>query len=331
MTIRGRRTAESMRPRIALVGTMLSVVVLAHWLTPTDAVHLHAVHLTLRKLFFLPVILGAVWFGLGGSVITAALSTALYAPHVVYQWGGQVSENLNQLGDLVSIWVVALLAGMLVAREREAQQRTFEAHQGALSALVAALDAREQETERHSLRVAAYAELLGSEMGLEGLDLENLKIAALLHDIGKIGVPDAILLAEGPLDVDAKRLMRRHPEIGFRILQPIRSLEVVSEAVYCHHERYDGFGYPRRLMGPQIPLPARIFSVVDAFDAMTAGRPYRTAMGFESARRRIEEEGGRQFDPDVVEAFLGIPTSSWQELQGAGKPEIRELGRLTTC
>jgi len=317
------------RLRIPLIALALAVVVVAHWLTPMDATYLHAIHLSLRKLFFLPVILGAVWFGLRGSVTTAALATALYVPHILYQWTGQISENLNQLGELASIWIVALLSGVLITRERRTQRQVLESHQGALAALVAALDARERETERHSLRVTAFAEQLGREMGIGRADLEELRIAALLHDIGKIGVPDEILLGQARLNAESEKLVRRHPEIGYRILQSVPSLRAVAEVVYSHHERFDGNGYPRGLRGSAIPLHARILSVVDVFDALTTDRSYRTTLGSEKARSWIASRKGTQFDGDVVEAFQRVPVERWRSLRST--PAVSSPGLGSTA
>lgn len=316
------------RRRVSIIALMLAVVVLTHWFTPTDAVYLHAVHLSLRKMFFLPVILAAVWFGLRGSVITATLSTALYIPHVLYQWSGQVPENLNQLGELGSIWVIALLGGILVGRERRAQEQILESHQGALAALVAALDAREPETERHSLRVTAFAERLGCEMGVGGSELHELRIAALLHDIGKIGVPDEILLSEASLSKEERTRVQLHAEIGFQILHSVPSLRKVAEVVYSHHERVDGSGYPRGLFGHEIPRHARILSVVDVFDAMTADRSYRKDLGPGTARQWIASRGGTHFDTEVVDAFLQVPVEDWWELAQASEVSAADIGSL---
>ena len=305
---------ERMPLRVLSVAITLAVVVLMHWLTPTNADFLYPADLVLRKLLLLPVILAAVWFGLRGSVITAATATVLCAPLIVHQWSGLNAEKVNQLGELASIWVVALLTGLLTGGKRRVERRLLDSHRGALTALVIALDAREDAPERHSLRVAAFAERLGREMGIAHQDLEDLKLGALLHDIGKIGVRDEILLADGPLDIEAARIIRRHPEIGLRILEPLIAGQAAADVVYCHHERYNGMGYPRRLAGPQIPLVARIFSVVEAYDALTTDRSYREAMPPEKARELIEREKGKQFDPLVVDAFLRVTVDEWGKL-----------------
>jgi HD-GYP domain-containing protein (c-di-GMP phosphodiesterase class II) len=138
---------------------------------------------------------------------------------------------------------------------------------------------------------------------------------ALLHDVGKIGIQDAILLKPGALTDEEWAVMRRHPLIGAEILQRLTHLEGAREIVVAHQERWDGSGYPAGLKGTAIPLCARIFAVADAFDAMTSDRPYRKKMTYADARKEIERCAGTQFDPEVVEAFLGIPPDVWGEIE----------------
>ena len=316
MTSRGQR--------VAMIIVTLVTVSAPHWFVPTDDLYLHALHVLMRKLLVLPVLLAAAWFGLRGAAITAALATSLYLPHIVYQWSGRSIENLNQVGELASLWLVGLLAGILIAKEASARREAVESHRGALTALSAALAARETDTERHSERAMAMAERLGWEMHLSDEDLDQLMSAALLHDIGKIGTPDRILLGKEPLDAKARTLVRRHPETGRRILAAVPSLRQVAEIVYSHHERYDGTGYPRGLEGEEIPLLARIFSVVDAFDAMVSDRPYSAGMPIEAARHIIARESGKQFDPRAVNAFLDVPTREWTALlERSRRPDLQ--------
>ena len=174
-----------------------------------------------------------------------------------------------------------------------------------LNALVAALDAREHDTGDHSQRVVRFTLSIADRLGIEKTRADIAR-GALLHDIGKLGVPDAILLKPGPLTADEWREMKRHPEIGSQIIQPIAFLRPAAEIVLHHHERWDGGGYPRGLAGEQIPLGARIFSIADSLDAMMSDRPYRRATSLACARREIARCSGSQFDPRCVEAFLAI-------------------------
>ncbi len=169
---------------------------------------------------------------------------------------------------------------------------------------VEALDLREHETGLHSKRVAANTLLLARRDFPDPATLREIYWGSLLHDIGKIGVPDAILLKPGPLTAPEWALMRMHPEFGGRILDKLPFFSLAARIVRCHEERFDGTGYPAGLRGEDIPLPARLFAVIDTLDAMTFDRPYRKAPGFDAARAEIVAQAGRQFDPLAVEAFL---------------------------
>lgn len=193
------------------------------------------------------------------------------------------------------------------------------AYDQTLDALIAALDARDRETEGHTRRVVLYALALGEAMGLSEEEKVDLQRGALMHDIGKIGVPDAILLKPGPLTDEEWELMRRHPEYGLRILKDINFFRRAAEVVLAHQERYDGSGYPSGLKGEQIPLGARVFAVADALDAITSDRPYRKAQPYAVAREEIQRCSGTQFDPAVVEAFLTIKEEVWDELRERSK------------
>jgi response regulator RpfG family c-di-GMP phosphodiesterase len=205
--------------------------------------------------------------------------------------------------------------------EHKIRARTFElkaalndvedSYKITLEALVAALDAREHETHAHSQRVREYTLTLAQNLGLKYDDLTQIGRGALLHDVGKIGVRDSILLKPGKLDEQEWIEMRRHPQIGYNILQSIEFLSPAAEIVLCHQERWDGNGYPNRLGEEDIPLGARIFAVVDALDAMTSDRPYRKALSFKTAWNEIRCCSGTQFDPRVAEAFLSFPQESW--------------------
>jgi putative nucleotidyltransferase with HDIG domain len=176
-----------------------------------------------------------------------------------------------------------------------------------LLALARALDVRDSETGGHSDRVLQYMELVIRELGIGGSDVAFLRRGALLHDIGKIGVPDNILRKPTALSDGEWQVMRRHPEFGARIIASIPFLEDVTRIVRHHHERWDGNGYPDRLSGEEIPLGARIFAVADSFDAMTSDRPYRRAMSIDAARAEIARCRGTQFDPSVADAFARVP------------------------
>ncbi len=188
------------------------------------------------------------------------------------------------------------------------------AYSQTLWSLVAALDAREHETSDHSQRVVRYTLAIARRLSFPERDLPALGRGALLHDIGKIGIPDAILLKPARLTEAEWKEMRRHPQIGFDILKSIEFLGPSAEVVLCHQERFDGRGYPRGLAGDAIPLAARIFAIADTFDAMTTDRPYRKGLPADVARAEIARWAGTQFDPRCAEAFLSMRQEEIDEL-----------------
>jgi putative nucleotidyltransferase with HDIG domain len=196
----------------------------------------------------------------------------------------------------------------------EALREIEDSYRVTLEALVASLDIREHETQAHSQRVREYALTLAARLGLEGDELLQVGRGALLHDVGKIGVPDSILLKAGPLTPAEWEEMKKHPQIGYDILRSIDFLIPAAEIVLAHQERWDGKGYPNGLEGPEIPAGARIFAVADTLDAMTSNRPYRKAQSFQAATDEIRRCSGTQFDPLVVEAFLTVDTETWTSI-----------------
>ena len=167
-----------------------------------------------------------------------------------------------------------------------------------------ALDLRDKETEGHTQRVTEITERLAHAMGVPDVNLVHVRRGALLHDIGKMGIPDSILMKPGPLTDEEWVVMRKHPIYAYDLLSPIDYLRPALDIPYCHHEKWDGTGYPRGLKGEQIPLTARIFAVVDVWDALLSDRPYRNAWSMEKVREHIRAGSGTHFDPKVVEAFL---------------------------
>jgi response regulator RpfG family c-di-GMP phosphodiesterase len=190
-----------------------------------------------------------------------------------------------------------------------------DAYRSTLKALAHALETRDAETHGHSERVVTFSLRLGRELGLDGQQLKSLEFGSLLHDIGKIGVPDSILRKPAKLTEDEWVKMREHPRHGQQILRGIGFLEGAARVVGQHHEKWDGSGYPLGLRGEEIDLNARIFAVADAFDAMTSDRVYRAGKPYEAAAEELERWAGRQFDPQVVEAFHRVPREDWEELR----------------
>lgn len=207
-----------------------------------------------------------------------------------------------------------LLSGALIyalvrshsARVEAAAQRQHEAYDQTLLGWAAALDLRDHSTAEHTRRVTLWTVALARSMGVEGEQLLEVRRGALLHDIGKMGVPDAILSKPGPLTDEEWAVMRRHPELAVEFLGGIDYLRGSLDIPACHHERWDGTGYPRGMKGEEIPAPARMFAVVDVYDAVTSDRPYRRALPLDEAVGLIEQGRGTHFDPAVVDAFVRL-------------------------
>ncbi|MFA7001293.1 MAG: HD domain-containing phosphohydrolase [Candidatus Omnitrophota bacterium] len=184
-----------------------------------------------------------------------------------------------------------------------------------IEALIMALDARERETGNHSLRVAFYATEIARKAGIRGRELEEIAMGALLHDIGKIGIPDEVLLKAGALSAEEWIKMRQHPQIGWNIIKDIEFFGKGRDLVLQHQECYDGNGYPQKLKGEDIQAGARLFAVVDALDVLMSERAYKRPMSYEAAREQIRISSGTHFDPKAVELFMGIPAERWMQLR----------------
>ena len=208
--------------------------------------------------------------------------------------------------------------------EELVEQRTAEldralnslegSYRSTLKALTAALETRDSETHGHSERVVTYSLRLGREYGLSSEEMKALEFGSLLHDIGKIGVPDSILRKPAKLTEEEWVCMREHPVHGQQILRGIEFLQGAAKVVAQHHEQWDGSGYPHGLRGEEIDVCARIFAVADAFDAITSDRVYRRGKSYEAAAQELDDWAGRQFDPTVVKAFHRVPKEDWEEL-----------------
>ncbi len=210
---------------------------------------------------------------------------------------------------------VALENSRLVQKLQVANEALEVAYQKTLEGWVTALDLRDNETEGHTLRVAEATVYLARFMGIPEEHHAHIRRGALLHDIGKMAIPDRILLKPGPLNDDEWRVMKQHPKMAYAWLESIDYLKPAAVIPYYHHERWDGNGYVQGLSGDQIPLWARIFAVVDVWDAMRSDRPYRQALPEEETLAFIREESGRMFDPEVVEAFFKLRAQGMEALE----------------
>jgi HD-GYP domain-containing protein (c-di-GMP phosphodiesterase class II) len=192
---------------------------------------------------------------------------------------------------------------------RDSQRANLElslAYDATLEGWAKALELRDKETEGHSQRVTEMTVRLGRAVGLQDEELVHLRRGALLHDIGKMGIPDSILLKPGPLTETEWEVMRKHPVYAYEMLSPIKYLKPALEIPYAHHEKWDGSGYPQGLKGNNIPLAARAFAIVDVWDALSSDRPYREAWSQEKVCAYLQEQSGKHFDPEIVQAFLDL-------------------------
>ena len=229
----------------------------------------------------------------------------------------QMQMSTSTIIALAALLLWLVLRGVYVRSSRQimsqsqalgaALAETERTYDTTLQALSNALDVRDSETEGHSRRVVEYMELIIAELSISPENLSTLRRGALLHDIGKIGVPDNVLRKPAALSDAEWVVMKRHPEHGARIISQIPFLHDVSRMVRHHHERWDGMGYPDGIAAEAIPLGARIFAVADSFDAMTSDRPYRRAMLVKDARVEVARCRGTQFDPNIVDAFVRVP------------------------
>jgi len=187
---------------------------------------------------------------------------------------------------------------------QDAHSKLLKAYEATIVGWSHAMDLRDRETEGHCQRVAELTVELAKKFGLDENDLIQIQRGALLHDMGKLGIPDHVLHKPGPLTDDEWKIMRNHPQLAYDMLFPIEYLRLALDIPYCHHEKWDGTGYPRGLKGEEIPVSARIFAIVDVWDALTSDRPYRPAWTKEKALEHIREQSGHHFDPAVVELFV---------------------------
>jgi len=228
------------------------------------------------------------------------------------------NKESGQKFDEKDLWLLTILADQaaMTIENAELYKHMQDTYLGTIQTLARAIDAKDPYTKGHSDRVTHYAVKVAREMKLSESEVRNIEYASLIHDIGKIGIQEAILSKRGKLSDTEYEILKMHPLIGESIITPVKFLNGIAPLILYHHERFDGKGYLEGLSGEKIPLGARIISVADAFDAMTSDRPYRKGFTEEDARRELEKESGRRFDPEVVKAFLNLLDRGEMERQG---------------
>jgi len=216
----------------------------------------------------------------------------------------------------------AIRVNLTTIRVKEVEEQVSALRTSLICAFNQLLDLKDLNTGVHSTRLAEWALHVGGELGLNQLALADLEVAALLHDIGKVGIPDAILQKPARLTETEYDLMKKHPEYGWAVLRNIPGMERASLMILHHHESFDGKGYPAGLKGEEIPIGSRIVSVIDAFDAMVSSRPYREGLPFEEAERRLVQASGTQFDAQVVQSFLPLARAEMSSVFAAAGTSV---------
>jgi PAS domain S-box-containing protein/putative nucleotidyltransferase with HDIG domain len=240
-------------------------------------------------------------------VPVVAKGTVLGVFHIAIKAPVLFSREIIELVEMFGSYAGIVIGRMqLIEALRNADRQMQKAYDETLEGWARAIGIRDDETFQHTIRVAKIAVAIGKHVNLDPQAIENLRRGALLHDVGKLGIPDTILRKPSTLNDEETAIMRTHASFGYELLKPIKYLEGALVVPYCHHERWDGTGYPRRLKGEKIPLLARIFAVADVYDAMTSDRPYRPAHTAQEALDYIRSQSGMHFDPQSVEAFLAI-------------------------
>lgn len=216
------------------------------------------------------------------------------------------TDELSLISTFANQAAVAIENARLFDGLQESNAELQIAYRATLEGWVRALDLRDKETEGHTKRVTALTEELARKMGVDDASLVHIERGALLHDIGKMAIPDGILLKPAALTPEERILIQKHPVYAYEMLNPIKFLHPALDIPYCHHEKWDGTGYPRGLSREDIPLAARIFAVVDVWDALVSDRPYRKGLKPADVKEKIREDAGKHFDPQVVDAFLNL-------------------------
>lgn len=229
---------------------------------------------------------------------------------------GELQAEFESLGGSAEVRLIENTFRSLVVSLEESQSARERSYVEAVGAVVTAADARDHETTGHSFRVALYAVTLAKALGISGERLKAIEWGSLLHDVGKMVVPDEILRKVGPLTDDEWHIMKQHPNWGYDMLAEVSFLQAEAlEIIFSHHEQWDGNGYPRGLRGEEIPLSARIFAVVDTYDAITSDRPYRRARSYQVALAELERVAGTQLDPEIVQQFRRVPEVELRRLR----------------
>ncbi len=302
---------RSIRRKVFIVLLGIVLVSILHFMTRTSDQGLHVWHIFFRKLYFIPILAGAVWFLLPGAIITAIAVIGVYALHLLFDWSQFQMERMNQIGEMASFLLFSVVAGVLVTLERRAETKAERVRRYAerekiatvVASLSETLGARDPDTLAHSQRVAGLAARFARFLKLAEEEVQDLYLAGLLHDIGKIGIRDDVLLKPEVLTAEERQQIMEHPRIAEKILKPV-GFPAVSRYVAVHHENWDGTGYPEGLQGAAIPLAGRILAIADTFDALRSDRPYHQGLNPDRQVRKIMAGmAGSKLDAELLQQF----------------------------
>lgn len=300
--------------RIVILTAISLLLSAAHFVVGTQTHREHVIHVIFEGLYLVPIIGSAVWFGLRGGLAAATAISGVFYLHILFSWPDQPMENVNQFAMIAVYLVLGSVSGFLVdAEERERTLRLKaqrlaerEAILQAIATLSNALRLRDEYTEKHSKTVSRLALEIGRRQGLSGERLERLRLAGLLHDIGKIGIRDDVLFKPDQLSPEELAAMKRHPVLAAEIIRPIHGSDEIARIVLAHHECPDGSGYPNALRREEIPLEALILSTADVFSALTDERPYKSALSQEQALAIMTSMAGTKLDPECVQILIDL-------------------------
>ncbi len=312
-----KRSNGQLRCLVLLIAAWIAISV-GHFATGVSTHGLHVIHIILGGLYLLVVIAAAIWFGIVGALVSSIAVTAVFIPYMLVIWRNQPMENANQYAMIIVYWIVALTSGALVWRRETELQRHLASERAAdrravieaLAGLSNALGARDEYTREHSEHVAALTMAIASELGLTEERIELARLAALVHDIGKIGVPDNILWKPGRLSEEERQAIQRHAALAADILRPIHGAGEIANIIRAHHECPDGSGYPEGLRDEAIPREAKIIRVADVYASLVEQRPYKAGMNSDSALNLLSQGEGAKFDPASVHALRRLIAKS---------------------
>lgn len=300
----------------ALTALLLAgaAITIGHFAVGAGTHGLHVIHIILGGLYLLVIIAAALWFGMPGAFFSAAAVTVFYVAYVLIVWPNQPMENADQFAMLAVYWVVAVTTGALAKLRELEMQRHLVAERAAdrraiieaIAALSNALRARDEYTREHSEHVAALAVAIARELGFSEERIELTRLAALVHDIGKIGVRDDVLLKPGTLSEEERNSVQQHPTVAADILRSIHGARGIAEIVIAHHECPDGSGYPSGLQRESIPMEARVVRVADVYASLVECRPYKEAMDPVAALSFMSQGAGSKYDGESIEALRHV-------------------------